>query len=96
MSELKRYGCPICSVFCTLSYAEAEKIWVEVYALASETFHKRFNGVENITAATLAKNVDEEKSGITSSSTKRRSYLKEDGISKAEGLRQQKTRIGLL
>lgn len=80
-----------------LKPAEAEKIWRETFGLESNDFHQKFEGVEEITAAALAQTAESIRNdGSGGGESAKRSYLKEEGISKVEGLRTRKQRIGLV
>jgi hypothetical protein len=80
-----------------LTRKEAKKIWLETYGLENKIFKQVFDGVEEITAAKLSKEVESVLNHTSSGvEEKTMSYLKEEGISKVKSLRSQQSRIGLI
>ncbi len=76
---------------------EALKIWKDGYSLDEDEFYRIFDDKEDITSAKLAKEIEalqnSHKNGETDT---KKSYLKEDDISKISSLRGQKSRVGLV
>ncbi len=76
---------------------EARIIWSETFRLDEAQFDETFKDAEEITAATLSKEIESririEKEGR---GEEPRSYLKEEGISKVKGLRERRERVGLV
>ncbi len=76
---------------------EAKNIWVNTYKLDKDMFDSIFEEMSEITAAKLSKEIESIKNdNISDTSKTRKSYLKEEGISKVHAIRSQNSRIGLV
>jgi hypothetical protein len=80
-----------------LKVEEAARIWSKTFGLDKGQFDETFEGLTEITAAKLSKEIEShvriEQEG---SGDAPKSYLKEEGISKVKGLRERRERAGLV
>ncbi len=80
-----------------LQYEEAKDIWIDRYGLDISVFESLFDGIEEITAANLSKEIEGIKNNFEfDKHAKTKSYLRENGISKIHSLRSRSGRIGLV